>query len=252
MKRAALAALVLGSLMMCDVAAAQDTRTVRVQFARGATSTTIHGQVAGRGTIQYRVGARAGQTMQVTFTPGNDSASFNVFAPRAVPGRDAAIFIGATSGNEASLQLDRSGDYLIQVFLVRAAARRNERANFTLALSIAGAAAASPQAPSTDARVAGTNFHATGTIPCARATGQPMGTCQFGVTRTGGGAGTMTITWPDGGNRVIFFERGAPVRYDQSQADRGARMTVRKNADLFRVTIGSQRFEIPEAVIAGG
>lgn len=103
-----------------------------------------------------------------------------------------------------------------------------------------------------DAKVAGTGYHATGNIPCARAAGQPMGSCRFGVRREGGGSGSITVFWPDGGNRVIFFKNGTPSRYDESEADGGARMAVRREADLFRVRIGDQRFEIPEAVISGG
>lgn len=89
-------------------------------------------------------------------------------------------------------------------------------------------------------------------IPCARAAGQPMGSCRFGVRREGGGSGSITVFWPDGGNRVIFFKNGTPSRYDESEADGGARMTVHREVDLFQVRIGDQRFEIPEAVISGG
>lgn len=120
-------------------------------------------------------------------------------------------------------------------------------------MAIAGAAHdKSDSANAGDAIVPGTDFHATGQIPCARVVGQPMGSCRFGVRREGGGSGSITVFWPDGGNRVIFFSKGAPSRYDESQADGGARMTVHREADLFRVRIGDQRFEIPEAIISGG
>jgi hypothetical protein len=72
------------------------------------------------------------------------------------------------------------------------------------------------------------------------------------VRRAGGGSGSITVFWPDGGNRVIFFKNGTPSRYDESEADGGARMTVHREVDLFQVRIGDQRFEIPEAVISGG
>ena len=103
-----------------------------------------------------------------------------------------------------------------------------------------------------DAEVPGTRFHATGEIPCARGSGQPMTRCKFGVVREGNGNGAITVCWPDGGNRVIFFEGQTPMRYDQSQADAGARMTVRKDSDGYKIRIGDQRFEIFEAVITGG
>lgn len=107
-------------------------------------------------------------------------------------------------------------------------------------------------APEHDALVPRTNFHATGEIPCARYAGQPMHQCRFGVVRKGQGNGAVTVFWPDGGNRVILFENGKPASFDQSQADGDARMSVSQNADLFMITIGTQRFEIPEAVINGG
>jgi hypothetical protein len=107
-------------------------------------------------------------------------------------------------------------------------------------------------APEQDALVPGTDFHATGNIPCARYAAQPMNQCRFGVVREGQGNGAVTVFWPDGGNRVIFFKNGTPASSDQSEADGDVSLTVGRNADLFTITIGAQRFEIPEAVINGG
>jgi hypothetical protein len=75
---------------------------------------------------------------------------------------------------------------------------------------------------------------------------------KFGVIRKGNGNGSITVFWPDGGNRVIFFDDGTPSYYDQSQADGGAKMRVGKSSDLHTAKIGDQRFEIPDAVITGG
>ena len=111
--------------------------------------------------------------------------------------------------------------------------------------------ARSPAPNRNDARVPGANFNATGNIPCARSAGQPLGSCKFGVVRKGQGNGELTVFWPEGGTRVIFFENGTPAAFDQSQADGNVHMTTSRKADLFTVTIGLQRFEIPEAVISG-
>lgn len=111
---------------------------------------------------------------------------------------------------------------------------------------------AAPAPASTDAKVAGTPFHATGEAPCARVTGQPMRQCRVGVVRTGNGNAAVTVFWPDGGSRVLFFEAGGPVGFDRSQADGDVRMTVNHEADLFRISIGAQRFEIVEAFVFGG
>ncbi len=111
-----------------------------------------------------------------------------------------------------------------------------------------GAAASSPPG---DAKVAGTDFHATGEIPCSMGGGQPTRSCPFGVTRRGGGSGTVTVTRPDGRKRVIFFEKGLATGYDKSQADTGEFRTSRQE-DLSIVQIGGERYEIPDAVINGG
>lgn len=109
-----------------------------------------------------------------------------------------------------------------------------------------------PTQPAADARVPGTAFHATGNLPCARDRGQPIGQCRFGVERTGHGNAAVTIFWPNGGSRVLFFEAGAPAGFDRSQADGDSRMVVKHESDLFQISIGHQRFEIVEAIVVGG
>jgi hypothetical protein len=106
-----------------------------------------------------------------------------------------------------------------------------------------------PPAPHGDATVPGTRFHATGIVRCARAAGQPLGERRF--RGPGRGNGMVTLVWPDGGNRVILFEDLTPVRYDQPEADAGARMTVGRQGDDFDIRIGTRRFVIPEAEITG-
>jgi hypothetical protein len=76
--------------------------------------------------------------------------------------------------------------------------------------------------------------------------------CDFGVIREGGGKGSITVFWPVGGNRVIFFKGNKPSSYDQSEADGGAQMTVDENNGMFSVRIGDQRFELFEAIMTGG
>jgi hypothetical protein len=239
----------LASFILCATASAQPVQRERVHFPRGHSDATITDHVTGRGSIEFLLGARAGQVLQVRIA-GSSNVAFNVFEPGKRPGRDEAAFRGEVEGESAELRLAQNGDYTIQVFQNRAAARRGGRAEFTLHVAITGGEAAA--APPGDARVAGTEFHATGQVPCARAASQPMAPCRFGVVRRGQGAADVTVFWPDGGTRVIFFERGRPVRYDQSQADGDARLSSSNQGDLFQVRVGAQRFEIPEAVITGG
>ena len=239
--------------LRAPAAEAAEVRTVQVRFPQGATGATLTGRIAGRDAVHYVVGLRAGQMLRVVLHGGSDAVAFNVFEPGHVPGRDAALYIGEQGGPRMEVRTAQNGRYLVQVFQNRAAARRGEQARYRIEISATGAAAAAAPSRPGDATVPGTNFHATGQIPCARHAGQPMAQCRFGVERTRGrGNGQVTVFWPEGGTRVIYFEDLTPVRYDQSQADGDARMTVGQQGDTFHIRIGAQRFEIPSAVITGG
>ncbi len=96
------------------------------------------------------------------------------------------------------------------------------------------------------------DFDATGKIPCAQYKGQPMGQCPYGVARDGGGTATVSVTLPDGRKRAIFFEKGKAVSADLSQADGNMDFSYTKEADLYMIKAGDERYEIPEAVIYGG
>lgn len=95
-------------------------------------------------------------------------------------------------------------------------------------------------------------FDATGNIPCAQVTGQPMTQCEFSVARAGGGYATVVIKRPDGRSRAVFFRMGKAIGADTSQADGYPEFRASKEGDLNLVRVGSERYEIPDAVILGG
>ena len=95
-------------------------------------------------------------------------------------------------------------------------------------------------------------FDATGSLPCAQAPGQPMTYCRFGVARAGGGYATVVIDRLDGGKRAIFFRLGVPIGADTSEADSYPEFRTTREADLHLIRVGSERYEIPDAVILGG
>ena len=130
--RTTLVVLSLGAAM--PVALAAD-RLETVNFKRGGTSATLKGTIRGYDGVKYSVGASAGQVMSVLFSPSNRSCYMNVWTP----GADAAAFNGATTGNEYTANLSVSGDYAIQVYLMRNAARRNETCRYRLTVEITGA-----------------------------------------------------------------------------------------------------------------
>lgn len=106
----------------------------RVSFAKGASSAAIKGSIRGDQSRAFLIKVRAGQTMKVKLVTSNASANFNITAPGAAE----ALFIGSTSGTTFQGVIPSSGDYRIDLFLMRNAARRNETANFTLTIGATG------------------------------------------------------------------------------------------------------------------
>lgn len=135
-------------LAVSPAVAAPDVRSVPVRFPPGATGTVIKGAIAGRESISYTVGAEAGQTLKVALSSVNPSLSFNVYAPGRGPGEEAlAVGDLLPQTNRFDRKLDASGVYTVNVFLIRAAARRNARSSYTLAISIPAQAAGAQEAP---------------------------------------------------------------------------------------------------------
>ena len=145
--RAAMAGVICLLAMLSGPVAAQPVRQEQVLFKPGESNTTITGKIEGYQSVDYQLSAEAGQSLVVSFKPSNLSAYFNVLPP----GGDEAIFVGSTSGNQFAAELPADGVYTIRVYLMRNAARRNEKACYTLQLGITGKVktAAPPAAPAT-------------------------------------------------------------------------------------------------------
>jgi hypothetical protein len=241
-----IATLALAAVLGLGAASAQadDIRRVEVHFPKGATGATLKDRLKGDETVDYRLSARTGQTMTVTMKTDNASAYFNVLPPGS---QGEAVFIGSTSGERYEGALSADGVWTIRVYLMRNAARRDEVARYTLDVAVAAATA-----PASDARVAGTDFHATGEIPCAVGAGAPMGSCRFGVTRGGAGAAMVTVFRPDGRRRTIIFEGGEAVGADIAQSEGDIAFKASRAGDLTTVTVGAERYEVPDAAPFGG
>lgn len=115
------------------------------------------------------------------------------------------------------------------------------------AVLMEGAAPTPPEMPAGGPVGNGTGFDATGSVPCALQPAQPMGQCLFGVVRDGPGNAGIWLAIGGGDERQITFEKGLPVA-----ANVDAPLGVEKVDDLFKLTVGEERYEIPEAVISGG
>ena len=136
------AALLVVADAVPQTAVAQE-RNVRVEFGRGQSSTVIRGTVRGYEGANYRVNVRAGQRLAVTMDSSNGSNYFNILGP----GGGEALFNGSISGDFADIIVPDSGDYVVQVYLMRNAARRNEQARFTLRIEVTGGRPIAPPQP---------------------------------------------------------------------------------------------------------
>jgi hypothetical protein len=160
----------------------------------------------------------------------------------------ALSFVGAASASTASQREYKRG------YADCAAGRWDENQHGVSykrgcrAAEAKGGSKAKSGAASVDAKVPGTNFHATGDIPCTPAEGVPMASCKFGVVRRGNGDATVTVFLPGGSKRNIIFKKGKAASSDAPDG-----LTSEKSGDLNRLTIGgAERYEIPDAVIFGG
>ena len=243
---ATLAAVTLASTVLTF---AQDIRQERVTFTPGASSATLQGTITGYQAVDYVLGAKAGQTMTVTMKTAHGANYFNVLPP----GSEAAIANGSTLGNTWSGTLPVDGDYRIRVYLMRSAARRGEKAAYTLTVGITGHAA---QAPAGDAKVAGTPYHATGTVPCSVGT-DPKGSaqCSFGVIRQGNGRAEVHVA-ELGFDVKLHKDRIRVLRFTPNSVtstDPAEKVTFERRGDNWDVVVrGFYYYTIPDAVIVGG
>jgi len=243
MKSIFIGALSLFLLFSIAQAFAGAIREEQVQFKAKQTGTTIKGSIKGRQTIDYRLKAKAGQVLTVSLGTSNLSNYFNVLPP----GSETALFVGSTSGNNWTGTLPADGNYTVRVYLMRSAARRNEKANYTLSIDIASGKLG--EAPASDAKVPGTPFHATGKVPCSIGP-DPKGSaqCEFGVIRGKPGNAEVHVTPPGGGTRVLNF-RSAQVTI----ADPTVHLKASMSGDNWSISIDDFEFyDIPMEVIDGG
>jgi len=232
------------------IAQASDIRVEQVRFAKGASSATIEASITGYETVDYVLGAGAGQHMNVSMATDNTANYFNIIAPGEA---DVAMFNGSMGENQFEGILPKNGDYKVRVYLMRSAARRSEVAHYRLEMIITNAELPpASAAPSSAERAGKGDFDATGFVPCARHLGQPTTSCALGVAREGGGTATVVVTHPDGFRRALFFVEGKFLSADTSQSDGYPEYSATKESDLNFIRVGPERYEIPDAVTFGG
>lgn len=230
------------------VAATQSQDTDRivkpVQFAQGARAIVIRDRVVGRQYIDYQVKASAGQRITLEMTRTNRANYFNLLPPDSA---NVAMSVGDLSGNRFDGLLPDDGTYTVRVFLMRSAARRQERSDFSLSIGITGDPL-TPVPATVDAVLPGTRYHASTTTACEPAY-STVRECEALVVRRGfDGTATVELRWSPEGKRRILFVKGEPVASDSAQP-----MTFTRHERGWRVTFGeNEHFEVPEPLVFGG
>jgi hypothetical protein len=239
-----LALIAVRAALPAHAAGDSGIRSQTVQFAKGATSTQLKGSIKGDAGVDYKISARAGQTVAVTMKPSNASTYFNILPP----GSEAAMFIGSTSGTTATVVLPDDGFYVVRVYLMRNAARRNETSNYTLTVGVAGKPLA-PLSAAKDALIPGTKFHASAPMTCTPPFEAKPAQCEAFVVRRGfDGTATVEVRGPNAVPRRILFVGGAPVASDSPEA-----MAHSRDGDRTVVKFGAdERYDLPDALIQGG
>lgn len=231
-----------------EAAAESAIRTERMHFKKGSTSAVVKGQVKGYSDLDYLVRAGAGQTITVSLRVSNRSNYFNVLPPGS---KDVAMHVGQT-GEDFKGVLPADGDYKIRVYLVRAAARRNESSKYTLTVGITGKAL-EPVPASKDAVIPGTPYHASAKITCVpyieKFRDKKQQECDAFVIRRGfDGTATVEIPQENSVPRRILFVKGKPVASDSSYP-----VIFSRKDGITTVTFDTdERYEIPDAFVFGG
>jgi hypothetical protein len=189
--------LMIAAASLCVIAPAvaqTPTRSERVQFPRGATSQAVRGTIRGYSTVDYIIGARAGQTMRVGMQTNNRSTYFNVIAP----GAQSAMFDGSVRGSSFSGRLPQTGDYRVRVYLMRNAARRGESATFSLDIGVSGEMGpGGPGGPSGPGNGSGAPISAGNMGAFCRGEAAGLYGLRPAYVRTG-----RLVAAPDGGTRI--------------------------------------------------
>ncbi len=122
----------LSMLLAVGAASAQSVRTERLVPEGLASLQLIEGSITGYELVDYVIGAEQSQILSVDLQSSNAASYFNILPA----GSEEAIFIGSAAGNVADVPAPAAGEYVIRVYLMRSAARRNETADYVLGVSL--------------------------------------------------------------------------------------------------------------------
>ena len=127
------ASLLLAALLLTSPAwSADPVHKEKVELSANQATHSIKGKIKGYATAEYTFTGKAGQALSVKLHTKQPSNYFNI----RQAGQDEALFIGSSSGNSYQAKLPADGEYTVQVYLMRNAARRNAVAAYTLDIGL--------------------------------------------------------------------------------------------------------------------
>lgn len=225
-------------------AAPENIINKQIKVTEGTTA-NIRDAIRGYRSTSYLFRAKAGQRLKVTLKTTNGANYFNIYAPGHGPG-DEAMHAGDISGNSFDSMLTENGDYSVNVFLMRSAARRNETARYTLSIRLDPGKATTTRNGAAIRWPA--SYDASGQLRCMNIAERSNTWCEFRVQRRPGAA-TIWVVRADNPNalRVIYFANKA------FSTDDTWKVSWKQDGDNWRVTVGKDElYIIPDAAIFGG
>lgn len=234
-------ALVASVALAGALLAQDDIQTIPIAFAPGASGAEVTNEITGYDSIDYTLDARAGQMLAAEISSANTQLYMNIIPPDA---EDEAVFVGSTSGSKAEIRLDLDGAWKIRVYLMRAAARREETAPFSLKVAITGAPdPAYARAPND---FGPREWDARGDLYCAMG-GAPLElACPFKVLRDPEfQEASLFVQKPDKSVRILYYQKGA------FSTDSTEPVTAMQKADMWQVNVSQESYEFPDIVVLG-
>jgi len=113
-------------------ATAQEVRSQPLNLDEIGGLRIVEGAIKGDEIVEYQVTGERSQILSVDLMTSNPALYFNILPA----GSNEAIFIGSSQGVVADVPLSESGAYVIRVYLMRSAARREETAKFSLGIGL--------------------------------------------------------------------------------------------------------------------
>ena len=95
------------------------------------------------------------------------------------------------------------------------------------------------------------DFDAISEIRCAQEMAQTLGPCEARFARSDELAVAVVVTFPNGFERTLTFAEGAFLRGNATMSGVGTDTDWRLSDGIYHIRVDDQRFEVPQALVAG-